>query len=74
MKKVKISIAALALILTAGVTFAANYSSSSSAPVECQTLPESQGGGSPVTRECDGLTDICCYELNSDTPILTEFN
>ncbi len=66
MKHLKITIAALAFVLTAGLTYA--NSVQSSAPNDCLT-PEGQLINSD---DCTGTQRLCCNLVSDNTPIFQD--
>lgn len=68
MRKIKISLAAVAFALTMGATFLAN-GYENDAPNDCSSVTFSPTGDLD-SDNCDRVDEqLCCYELNSDTQI-----
>ena len=64
MKKIKISLAALALTLMVGLSFAANVRPTA---IDCSTLPDKKGTQEDhVTAGCTGDQADCCYRLTDN--------
>lgn len=71
MKTLKISLAAVAFLLTAGFSFAANHNAKSLQP--CSTQPNSPANTQYETTVCTGPSILCCYVPNSSTQIQRPF-
>jgi hypothetical protein len=72
MKKIKTSIAAIALLITLGTTFAvhaSNNGAKAKASHPCSTIqydpanPGAQVADKDADFDCTGTQDFCCYEL-----------
>lgn len=69
MNKLKMSIAALALVLTVGATFATN-AKTKAAPNDCSLTPN-QPTGTLNSANCAAPREIfCCYLINTSTQVL----
>jgi len=68
MKKIKLSLAAIALMLSVGAAFATHKVEQSSAGALCWTQPN-QGGTSFDSDLCDRVPDVTCCYLSDNTEI-----
>jgi hypothetical protein len=65
MKRIKISLVALLLFASVGITLATG-SAKEEQTVQCSRYPNGQGGiGTPVALGCIGTTPtiVCCYRI-----------
>ena len=68
MKQLKVSIAAMAFILTVGVSYA-TQATSASAPNDCSLTPNSPTGTLDSDNDCPGDGRFCCYLINSEIEV-----
>ena len=64
MKKIKISLAAVAMTLMVGFSFAAKARPTA---IDCSTLPDQAGVQEDhIVAKCTGASTTCCYRLTDN--------